>query len=446
MILDIHGKKVAFGMQWRTLTGSDAPAALAARVAKEVRATRIWHEESALHMGYLGPADAQVKLKDKLYSAAAALARIPQLSPNALFVFHLQAHGTHVGYLVCGIVKGRPRVGFDQVITDERELAALVVDFVSKCDGQFKLAGNAPEIQGLFPPDTRAVHVPFTLEQIAEGLGPHALLKKPSAITQRKQAIVLGVLAVLGIVGWQYSAQAYRAYQAKMHPPPPQKSPAELYAEDIASRASVPVALASTAAPRFMAWFTSAVPPQIGGWTLKTVACDRVVTPRTACTLVYEVKATTKGATNMTFLAALPDDLANPTFRNEDKEVVVQGGFDVGPETRLTALLVQPPKPMALRAGFGSTLQTLRPVAGKAVLGDAALFGVIPAGSIGVEHAYRTASWQLEGPMRNATEILAFPRTVTLDKIAVTVDLDAQPALKQSKFMLALNGTAYAQD
>ncbi|WP_020203502.1 type 4b pilus protein PilO2 [Cupriavidus sp. WS] len=446
MILDIHGKKVAFGMQWRTLTGSDAPAALAARVAKEVRATRIWHEESALHMGYLGSADAQVKIKDKLYSAAAALARIPQLSPNALFVFHLQAHGNHVGYLVCGIVKGRPRVGFDQVLTDERELAALVVDFVSKCDGQFKLAGNAPEIQGLFPPDTRAIHVPFSLEQIAEGLGPHALLKKPSAITQRKQAIVLGVLVVLGIVGWQYSAQAYRAYQAKLHPPPPQKSPAELYAEDVAARASVPVALASTAIPRFMAWFTTAVPLQIGRWSLKTVTCDRVVTPKTTCKLVYEIKSTTKGATNMTFLGALPDDLANPTFRNEDKEVEVQGGFETGPELRLTALLAQLPKPMALRAGFGSTLQALRPVTGKAVLGDTVLFGVVPAGAIGIEHAYRTASWQVEGPMRNATEIVAFPSTAALDQIVATVNLDAQPAIKQSKFMLALTGTAYARD
>ena len=45
MILDIHGKKLVFGMQWRTLTGSGTPTTLAANIAREVRAARIWHED-----------------------------------------------------------------------------------------------------------------------------------------------------------------------------------------------------------------------------------------------------------------------------------------------------------------------------------------------------------------------------------------------------------------
>ena len=67
MILDIHGKKLVFGMQWRTLTGSGTPTTLAANIAREVRAARIWHEDQALHLGYLNDADADAKIKDKLY-------------------------------------------------------------------------------------------------------------------------------------------------------------------------------------------------------------------------------------------------------------------------------------------------------------------------------------------------------------------------------------------
>ncbi len=106
MILDIHGKKIVFGMQWRTLTGSSTPSALAAGIAREVRAARIWHEDNALHMGYLSSADAQAKVKDRLYSAAAAISRVPELVPNALFAFRLGPPGAPPLYLVCGIVKG----------------------------------------------------------------------------------------------------------------------------------------------------------------------------------------------------------------------------------------------------------------------------------------------------------------------------------------------------
>jgi hypothetical protein len=53
MILEIHGKAIAFGMQWRTLTGNAPAPDLAAKVAKEVKAARIWHDGAALHMGYL---------------------------------------------------------------------------------------------------------------------------------------------------------------------------------------------------------------------------------------------------------------------------------------------------------------------------------------------------------------------------------------------------------
>ncbi|MGN8554687.1 UNVERIFIED_CONTAM: hypothetical protein OHV15_19105, partial [Microbacterium sp. SLM126] len=67
MIVNIHGKTLAFGMNWRTLTGNAPAPDLAAKVAKEVKAGRIWHDGAALHMGYLASEDAQTKIKDKIY-------------------------------------------------------------------------------------------------------------------------------------------------------------------------------------------------------------------------------------------------------------------------------------------------------------------------------------------------------------------------------------------
>lgn len=447
MIVDIHGKKLVFGMQWRTLTGSGTPTALAANIAREVRATRIWHEEQALHMGYLNEADAQAKIKDKLYSAAAALSRVPELVPNALFVFRLDHAGGAPIYLVCGIVKGRPRVGFDQVVTDERTLSALVADFPTKCDGEFKLVGNSPELIALLPQDRRISHVEFDLAKLVEVAGAFAVLKKPRATTQRKQLLVVVLLAAVGAVGWKYGKAEYDAYQRRLHPPPPQKTPAELYADDLMSRAGTPIARAAVALPAFTQWFGTVAPLSVGGWTLSTVKCEQIVTPQSDCTATYVIKDATRGATNRTFLEAMPDWATNPRFQKGDTAVDVLARVRMGDAARLGDVLGRPPGSMPLRADFGSQLQVLRPVAGKAALDEFGFFGLVPPqGQAAIEHPVKVASWEMSGPLRNATEFKTFPASVTATSVELAVNLDAAPDLKQSKFMLTVKGDAYARD
>lgn len=450
MILEIHGKAIAFGMQWRTLTGNAPAPDLAAKVAKEVKAARIWHDGAALHMGYLAPEDAQTKVKDKLYSAAVAVARIPGLMPNVFFAYRLEHAGKHVGYLVCGILKGRPRVGFDRVIQDEQTLSELAVEFARVAGGTFRLAGNLPELAQLLGNVPALTFSELTLEQLADAADQHAALRKPSSAATKKRLLGLAVLIVVGAVGYKYGMAQYRAYEARKHPPPPQKSPAQRYAEDILARGRAPSAVAAVAVPRFTKWFVDVDPLFVGGWKLTKITCGSVVAPQASCSLTYGLggaKDAPRGVTNATFLAALPDAFSAPAFTKEDKEVTVQAMVPFGPDAPLGKLLDTLPTSMALRTDFGSTLQLLRPAASKAVLQDIGLFGTIPGeGLASVPYVYKSAKWEMEGPLRNAAEIGTFPPNVSVNEITLTINLDADSDIQKSKFELNVKGDAYARD
>lgn len=449
MILDIQGKKLVFGMQWRTLTGSDAPPALAARIAREAKAERIWHEDQALHMGYPDAADAQAKVKDRLYSAAAALSRVTQCIPNALFVYRLEHGGQHIAYLVCGIAKGRPRVGFDQIVSDEKALAALVADFPNRCDGEFKLVGNLPDLLNLMPEDRKVQYVPYTLEMLVAEVGPYALLRRPSAASRHKRLVVLAALAVLAVAAGKYGKAEYDAYQRRLHPPPPEKTPAQRYAEDLASRAQAGVAPAGPAVAGFYQWFAEQVDITLGGWSLSSVTCEAVKTPETPCKLLYRLAKDTRGATNQTFLEALPDYFSAPNFLSigDESSAEVVAKVPMGRAIKLGDLLPGLPTPMAVRTQFGSELQTLRPVLASVSLKAFQPFGaVVPEAIAMIPHLVSAAQWSTVGPLRNATELSRFPAGVTVDRIELAVSLDTAPDAKQSKFKLTLGGDAYARD
>ncbi|EKZ97093.1 MAG: ATPase [Cupriavidus sp.] len=452
MIVNIHGKTLAFGMNWRTLTGNAPAPDLAAKVAKEVKAGRIWHDGAALHMGYLAPEDAQTKIKDKIYSAAVAIARIPDLLPNVLFAYRLENAGAHVGYFVCGILKGRPRVGFDRVIADEATLSEVVRDFAQKAGGSFRLAGNLPELAQLVTVTTPLSFVELHLDAIAAAADSHTALRKPSAAATKKRLAMLAIVGLLAAVGGKYGMAEYQAYQIRKNPPPPQKSPAERYAEDIMARSVAPSAKAAVAIPQFARWFAESVPVVVGGWKLATITCKTVVSPMAECEAVYSLDASksgggTRGATNTTFLADIPDVFANPRFGKDDNDVTVTAKVPFGPPTPLGKLLESLPTSMALRTDLGSTLQLMRPATTKAVLNEMVPFGAIPPEGLGsVPAIYRIATWEINGPLRNAGMVGAFPPNVSVSELTLTVKLDADPSINDSKFMIEAKGDAYARD
>jgi hypothetical protein len=52
----------------------------------------------------------------------------------------------------------------------------------------------------------------------------------------------------------------------------------------------------------------------------------------------------------------------------------------------------------------------------------------------------------MEGPLRNAAEIGTFPPNVSVNEIALTINLDADSDIQKSKFELNVKGDAYARD
>ncbi|MCK4118397.1 ATPase [Ralstonia nicotianae] len=446
MILDIHGKKFAFGMTWRSLVGSEAPDTLAARIARDERAERIWHDDQALHMGFLAEPDRQVKVKDKLYSAAAALARVPGLLPNALFVSRLEQGGVSL-YLVCGIVRGRPRVGFDLIVPDEPQLADVLAEFQRRFDGEFKLVGNVPELLALAEPGRKAQHVSMALDALAKEATTYAQLKRPRALTQRKRVVLLAMTAMLGAVAWKYGRAEWDAYQRRLHPPPPEKTPAERYAEDIALRAKAMAAPAGATLARWYRWYVDVVPPYVGGWVQSSVACEAVTAPVFACTVTYAIPKEAVGVTNRSFMQSLPPAFKTPVFSGGDTVVSVTTEVSGGEPVELRDLLRVAPPPAEQRTGLGSQLQVLRAVATKAELGDFTVFGTVPPEGAGaLVRPYRTSKWTVIGPLRNVTELAKLPPSVALSRLDVKVDMEAEPDRKQSKFMLTVEGDAYARD
>ncbi|MCY0852667.1 hypothetical protein [Cupriavidus sp. D39] len=137
----------------------------------------------------------------------------------------------------------------------------------------------------------------------------------------------------------------YDAYQRRLHPPPPQKSPAERYAEDLAQRAAMPVAPAGAAMAAWYRWFADSAPLQIGGWTLTTIVCHDVTTPETPCVLTYEIQQGAKGLTNRTFLDALPDHFGAPTFLAGDTKASVPAQFPWAPGHPLRRCWRRSPRP-----------------------------------------------------------------------------------------------------
>ena len=57
MIIDVNGKKIAFGLAWKRLVGGGTPEAKAVTKAREVKSALIWTDAEALQVGLLPSSD-----------------------------------------------------------------------------------------------------------------------------------------------------------------------------------------------------------------------------------------------------------------------------------------------------------------------------------------------------------------------------------------------------
>lgn len=444
MIIEIQGKKLVFGLTWRTLLGAGAPTVLASKAAREIGAKTIWHEASALYMGALDGSDAEYVGKDKLYAAAPALARVSELGSNAFFVFHVQDGGVHIGYLVIGIVRNRPRTNFDQVVQDEQAVTDLAREFLRVCPGEFVMAGNLPvPFDEFTKSDKFSSVVSMTLEDIASIADQHAAMGKRGLGVDVKKIVATTVIGGLVVTaGWQAWLK-WQAHEAALAPPPVQETPAMRYGKQLAQAGQAPAIALADMGP-FDEWMHRVVSSwfTIGGWSLSKVACDAAA-GGFDCALTYGRDISI--ATNQTFVAAAPAEFKEILFDPERKKLTASTFLSVPKAERLGDVLAALPTVKEANVVYGSQLQSLTPVAQQE--GPLA-FGGFPDRnlSVGVPHVVRHADWSFVGPLRNLALLSSAPRYVTVKSATVDVDLNAKPDKNTSKFKLNITGGVYARD
>lgn len=110
MIIDVNGKKIAFGLAWKRLVGGGTPEAKAVAKAREVKSALIWTDEEALQVGLIPSSDLTEKeaaaLNVPVYAAAKVLSRIQGLKRNVLLV--LNSPSKSGSFILIALYKGSP--------------------------------------------------------------------------------------------------------------------------------------------------------------------------------------------------------------------------------------------------------------------------------------------------------------------------------------------------
>jgi hypothetical protein len=441
VILDVNGKKLAFALSWKALIDDADPATMAARVARDMNAKTIWHDGRALHMGALAATDRDVEAKD-IYAAAAVLATMTDLGANSLFVFRLQQGSAAPVFLMVGVVRGRPRVGFDLVLTDPSAVSERAQEFARICPNAFVLAGNVESIAGVVGEQHVSATVVLSLEQLASAATPAGLMRKPRRVVSTKRRKTLILCLVLAVVAAKFGHDKWSSYQALAHRVTPDQQAAQAYRKLLATSMSS-MSLGADATSAWYAWFRGQ-PETVGGWALSAVDCP-VHGGAMQCALSFRPHL--GQATNQSFVDAAPKEWPAPQLKPDGTQIVVSLTVPAGPAQRMADRLVSQPSQYQADLEFGSQLKHLGIASQSTGVGHYALYPnvrVVPSAAAGVA-AIESASWTAKGPVRNADLIAQFPRYVTLDRLNLDIHDNTTPGLKASSYVLTASGTVYVK-
>lgn len=399
MIFDVNGKRIAFGMQWKSrLSEGDVH-----RDARAAKSRYFWHADKAFYYGVLAETDSKQKLKAPLYSGAIALMHRYQDIPNLMLVLEIPAGG----YIVCGIHQGRPRQGSDTIVQTQVEVSELLQEFKILCGGQsFQLLGDV-HLGGI----ERA-----TMEDVLAGVDPSAQLRSTrSALVNPLAFVAVGSVVVIAGTYAYNSYSAYKNAEAHRVAMAAQKNSQQLYVEELAARRQDGVILAkdvsSALAPlRAMSYSR-------GGWSLTKATCNLPPERQMVCTFEYLRRPEGRG-TYETFVA-VAKDFDNVEFAGEMIKAmkifkalpfVDQGkAIDAGRTQREEII------------EFGSDLQRISHL-GKSKRDEFQPFAVPPSANASELTAppIAVAGWELVGPFRNMKHLVEFPDYAIVSQLIVT--------------------------
>jgi hypothetical protein len=431
MITIVNGKRIAFGLQWKSsLSEGDLH-----REARAAKARFFWNAEKAVYYGLMSEADSKLKPKGPIYSGAIALLhRFPDV-PNFVMVLVVPEGSPELpkgGFIVCGIHHSRPRADFDTVVETQDEVTSLLKKFQHLCQSEsFTLYGNA-RIGGIEA---------ASMEDVLKGIDPTAAMRKTKSAVVNPLVFVGAAAVIIGATSYGYKAYSdHKKAEAQRLAAASQKNSQQLYDEEIAARRKdgvilardVPAALSEVRSMDFT----------IRGWALEKVTCNFPPEKQMVCMVEYKLRQGSKG-TYETFVAAAPG-LENLEFVGEKikgTKVIKTAPFvDLGKAIDSA----RPQRDEVIE--FASGLQRIRHL-GEPKLMQFEPFGVPPGASVGelTTPPLTSASWTFGGPARNAKHLVTFPEYAIVSQFVMTFNDQPRYEAKQSIAMLTVQGKIYSK-
>lgn len=427
MIIDVNGKKVAFGLAWKRLVGGGTPESMAISRAREHKSVLIWTDGEALQVGLLPAADLTEKdvgaVKVPVFAAAKIVSRIPGLKKNVLLALNNpNKTGT---FILVGIYKGKPRDKFDLADISGEILEQKVAEYRDLLKNEpFDLIGDVRGIEGIY-----STPIGVLAEHADEGSAMH----RPKAqLPVRKVGIAVGIVLACFLIAKVASPVIMKKWRD--YHDPKQPNPQKLY-DDVIAQARLTPSLKATDLGPWYQWFRE-LPWDVGGWRLAGTSCSFTPSALMVCAVDYK-RALTQG-TYKTFVAALPEQWKH-AYKFDQDVAHVQVTSPIGLVGKVGQFLDQAPTENAVTMDFGSQLQGYQ-VAGKFTITPFGLFGADGIDASSLQNTYKVATWTMDGPVRDFELLGQFPPYALVSSISVVVQSDPQSTIDNSMFKATVKG------
>jgi hypothetical protein len=406
MIIEHDGKRLAFGMNWKSRL-SEGDVHGDARAAKS---KYFWYADKAVYFGVLPEEEVKKKQKSPLYAGAVALLHNYPDVPNLVMVLAVPKGNAELpdgGYIVCGIHQSRPRSGYDKVVRTEVEVSEMLMAFKVLCGiPGFGLYGDA-KISGI---------VPATMGDVSKGADQTALMRKTKSAMVNPLLLLAVGSVVVGASGYAYHAYTqYKKVKAQRLTMAAHKNSQQLYNEELSARRLDATVLAQNV-PAVLAPLRE-MTYSLGGWALSKATCKLPPDKNMACTFEYLRRPGSK-ATYETFVA-VAKGFENVEFAGETIKAAKK--FKTVPFTEQGKAIDSAKTQRDEIIEFGSDLQRLDSL-GKPKREEFQAYAMPRGANVGelTTPPVMTAGWEFTTPFRNVKQLATFPSYATISQLVVT--------------------------
>jgi hypothetical protein len=432
MILEHNGKRLAFGLNWKSrFSEGDVHAD-----ARNAKSKFFWHGDKAVYIGMLPEGEVKKKQKSPLYAGVIALLqRYPDI-PNLIVVLAIpesEAEFPDGAFVVCGIHQSRPHSAFDKIVSSKDEVLELLISFKELCGGHgFGLYGDV-KLSGI---------TPATFDDLHKGADQNALMRKTkSALVNPLVSGAAGIIVISAVIFGYNTYSKHQRAEAKRIAKSAQKNSQQLYEEELNIRRQDPIVLAANVhtilAPLREMTFS------LGGWSMKKATCNLVPEKQMVCAFDYQ-REEGSPATYETFLGSSKQQFSAVEFSGRTiKAVKIFAGL---PFTKQGEAIDAAKTQRDSIIEFGSTLQRLERF-GKHKRDEFQPFAIVPGMNAAelTRPAISTAAWEFTTPFRNTKELAALPSYITVTQLDITYTDKPSYDLDTSLAMVKIAGNVVAK-